>query len=304
MNRRRFLTLMGATAGTAMLPMPLLAAIKDQKLYRWRGILLGAETGFQLYHEEAGAAKALIDKAVSEIQRLESIFSLYQANSALSKLNRDGYLHEAPNELTTLLTQANHYSQLTKGAFDVTVQPLWKLYSKHPSPTPKQLQETLAKIDYRHVEIDENSLRLAHQSQITLNGIAQGFITDHITQMLKTEGITNTLVELGETRALGGHADGRNWNIGLRDSAGDISDIVSLDNRALATSGAYGTALGQHHHLLNPHTGKSAKHHTSVSILAPNATLADALSTGLSIMPYAQARAIIHTLDNVEARFS
>ena len=298
MNRRRFMQMMGATAGAAILPMPLLAMQRD-KLYQWRGILLGAETGFQLYHDDAGAAKDITLKAVKEIQRLESIFSLYQGNSAISQLNKKGQLSNAPIEMLELLNQANHFSQLTQGAFDVTVQPLWNLYAKNPQPTPAALHQTLATVGYENIEISGANITLHHNAQLTLNGIAQGFITDKITQLLKSEGITKTLVELGETHGLG-----KQWNIGLRTPHGEISEIISIENNAIATSGAYGTPLGDGNHLLNSKTGQSAKHHKSVSIIAPNATMADALSTGLSILPYAVATNILNKLPKVEARFS
>lgn len=298
MNRRRFIHMLGATAATAMLPLPALA-LSDEKRYRWRGILLGTEGGFQLYHEEAGAAKAITHKAVNEIRRLESIFSLYQSHSAVRRLNRDGVLHNAPTELVECLRQAQQISQLTNGAFDPTVQPLWQLYSAIPSPTPQQLDDTLKRVDYRHIEITDGAILLREKAKITLNGIAQGFITDRITTLLKAEGITRTLVELGETRGLG-----KAWQIGLRNAEGEIGNIITLENKSVATSGGYATPLGDSNHLLNPRTGQSAKHHKSVSIIANHATQADALSTALSILPYAEAMAIVNKLTQVEARFS
>ena len=298
MNRRRFLSLMGATAGTAMLPLPVLALSKE-KLYQWRGILLGAETGFQLYHDDAGAAKAITQKAVKEILRLESIFSLYQGNSALSRLNKNSELNNAPHELVNLLKEAKYLSQVTHCAFDVTVQPLWQIYADSPHPSPSQLERALDKVSYEYIEISGNDIALKNGAQITLNGIAQGYITDRITRQLKAEGIRKTLVELGET-----HGIGQQWKIGLRTPQGEISEIISLQNKAVATSGGYGTPLGNGNHLLNPKTGQSAKHHKSVSIIASNATTADALSTGLSISSYEQAQKILQNLPNVQARFS
>ena len=121
---------------------------------------------------------------------------------------------------------------------------------------------------------------------LTLNGIAQGWITDLITLKLKNYGINNVLIDLGETFALGKHRENRPWHIALSGKSGIVGK-VDLINKAVATSGGHGTVFdntGKYHHVFNPKTGLSANKHEALSIIADTAWVADALSTaGLSM---------------------
>ena len=135
--------------------------------------------------------------------------------------------------------------------------------------------------------------------QLTLNGIAQGFITDRISDILKQAGYQHVLVELGETRALGSHPEQRPWTIGIQnaDNTAAFHDVAELDDCALATSGSYGSPFskdGQYHHLIHPQTGRPATRWKSLSDIAPTATQADALSTGLSFASAEQIRKVEH----------
>jgi len=129
---------------------------------------------------------------------------------------------------------------------------------------------------------------------ITLNGVAQGFVTDRIAELLRRAGFDHVLVDLGEARALGQRPDGGPWRAALADPLRPARTLVDLPLGeadgvfpALATSAGYGTRFGADpriHHLLDPHTGRSANHYASVSIGAARATLADGLSTTLAII--------------------
>jgi thiamine biosynthesis lipoprotein len=118
---------------------------------------------------------------------------------------------------------------------------------------------------------------------LTLNGIAQGYITDRVADLLRSYGFDHVLINMGETRALGSKLDGVPWNIKINNT----NEVLPLADQAIATSGGYGTpfgATGQHHHLFSPGTGRSTSLWTSMSVIAPTATMADGLSTGLSAL--------------------
>jgi thiamine biosynthesis lipoprotein len=142
---------------------------------------------------------------------------------------------------------------------------------------------------------------------VTLNGIAQGFITDRVTEMLRDRGFEHVLVDMGEMRALGQHADGTPWRVGIADPDRPWHSgwTLPLRDRAIATSGGYGTPLdstGRHHHLFDPRTGESANYYRSVSVIASDATTADALSTGLSALAPADALAVLSRYPDASAR--
>ena len=133
---------------------------------------------------------------------------------------------------------------------------------------------------------------------LTLNGIAQGYITDRVTDCLKNAGFEQVMVELGETRVLGQHPEQRPWQIGIKDAenSNKLFEVVAITNEALATSGSYGSVFthnGKQHHLIHPLTGLPTTEWSSVSVIAPTATRADALSTALSFMRLKQINKVL-----------
>jgi thiamine biosynthesis lipoprotein len=140
----------------------------------------------------------------------------------------------------------------------------------------------------------------------TLNGIAQGYITDAVATLLRQEGIGRVLVDMGEARALGRHPDGRPWRAGISDPARPDALIgeVDLTDRALATSGGYGTvfdAAGRYGHLIDPRSGRTAPLARSISVLAGDATTADALSTAFSLLDEGRIAALLPAFPGARA---
>ena len=300
-TRRRFIAIAAAAVG---LPLAALrAGAETPHLHRWSGIALGAAAEIVLYEPEAARAHRLIGRCTAEIDRLEDVFSLYRPESALSRLNRDSRLAAPPLELVALLAEARFYAERTEGAFDVTVQPLWRLYATHfarPDADPRGPCEAAhaaaqALVDYRAVEIEPSELRFARPGMaVTLNGIAQGYIADRVAALLQDAGMTDALLDIGELRALGRHPDGRPWHVGLRQAAQPetVARTVTLTDRAVATSAGIASpfdAAGRHHHLFDPATGRPAQVAAQVSVIAPRATMADALSTAFAVSLPARA---------------
>ena len=123
---------------------------------------------------------------------------------------------------------------------------------------------------------------------LTFNGIAQGYITDRVAELLRGEGLHDVLLNLGEIRAL----PGRSWRIGIAGA----NQTIGLSDAAIAQSAGRGTAFttdGRWHHLIDPKTGQSARGLTSVTITAPTATEADALSTALFVTPPADRAGLV-----------
>lgn len=262
---------------------------------RWSGFALGAEGQFTLYTEHPAQAKRVLEQCFAEIRRLESLFSLYQDQSELCQLNRKGYLQNPAPEWQPLLQAIDQAHARTQGLFDPSVQTLWKAYEAHfrakpeasKGPEPSVINAALARSGWKKVAHSPSEIRLHPGMSLTLNGIAQGYITDRITDILQTAGYSQVLIELGETRALGIHPEQRPWQIGIQkaDNPAELHEIASLENQALATSGSYGSPFsqdGHFHHLIHPQTGQPSVQWKSLSVIAPTATEADALSTGLS----------------------
>jgi len=293
-TRRRALTIM-AGASLALLAGPARAA----RLYEWRGTALGADARVVLTHTDKAAAGRMLGLIRTEIERLENIFSLYRPRSAVSTLNRDGRLGTAPLELIHLTRRALAITRMTNGAFDITVQPLWDLYAGHfrkfPSDTAGPPVDAVAAackhIGPGRVRVEGADILLAPGTRLTFNGIAQGYITDRITGLLRRHGWHDVLIDIGEYRALGTHPDGRPWRIELPGGAEAL-----LGDAALATSEGAATrftAAAPHHHLFDPRTGLCAPDCASLSIVASSAADADALSTALFVAPPSEHERIL-----------
>lgn len=299
LNRRRFIAITAAAAGLTAAG-PLVAFAKEKaRLYRWQGQVMGAEASMTLVHADEKKAEALVKEAIAEINRLENVFSLYRDSSAVSRLNREGELKDAPLDLVRLLAESRQFSQQTYGAFDVTVQPLWEAAAKGGD-----LKEALTRVGINHVRIDGTRIAFDKPGMaLTFNGIAQGYITDRVADLLRRHGLENVLVNLGETRALGGHPDGRDWVAGIANptAPADFLQKINLRDTALATSGGYGTNVGDGNHLFDPRTGVSATRYASVSVETKRATVADALSTAISNLSLDEARQCLQRLGQAKA---
>lgn len=308
-TRRRFIGIVAAASCLAISPWAIRRAVAGSlpEPTIWRGIALGADAELRIHHANPTFAQELIEQSIAEVHRLEKIFSLYQDDSSLSTLNRHGVLDSPPTDLLRLLSQSRQFSELTDGAFDPTVQPLWRVYADYfttpranpAGPDQSLIVQALTQVDYRSIELDTTHIRLSRPGMaLTLNGIAQGYITDRIAELLNQAGLTHALIDMGELRGLDSGLADPAWRVGLADPDDPVQifQTVELKNQALSTSGGYGTTFdtaGRFTHIFDPKTGMSQPLYRSVSVMADNATAADALSTALSSMPMEKARAVI-----------
>jgi len=307
LSRRRFIRICAAAAGLAIVPIGR-APQAGANLVTWRGTALGAEATMQIHHPDRDEAQRLIACSLTEVRRLERLFSLYQDDSALVELNQRRVLVSPAPELVELLNLSQQYAELTVGAFDPTVQPLWELYAEHFSkeradptgPSEAAVQATVARVGYRKLVVSDDRIVMPNGTAVTLNGIAQGYVTDKVVDLLRAEGIDHSLVDMGETRVMGVHPDGRSWDVAIADpdEPTRIAAVLPLVDRAVSTSGAYGFRFdpsGGFNHLFNPATGACASLYRSVTTIADTATGADALSTAFSLMPRDRIQSVMRS---------
>jgi thiamine biosynthesis lipoprotein len=297
LTRRRAIRILAAAAGLPLMIAAVRATAPAGQLFNWQGEVLGAFSELTLWHTDAALARRTILKVRGEIARYERIFSLYQADSEISRLNVTGVLMNPAPELRSLIEESQRFGVLSGGAFDISVQPLWRLYEAH-FWSHTDIQSDLAArardvardlVDFRQIDIGAARIAFARAGMaITLNSVAQGFITDAIADMLRNEGFVSAVVDLGEFRTLGRHPDGHAWRIGIRDAlaAGNVGRTIELDDMALAVSGGYGTTFeptGRFHHIFDPQTGASANKLADVAVIGPRATTANGLATAICV---------------------
>ncbi len=313
-TRRRVLAGGAATATLSFLPRFAFAEERKEPVI-WQGQALGAPAKIILYHPDREIAERLSRESAREAERLENVFSLYRSDSELSRLNRTGALASPAPEMVELLGICRSCWQLTDGLFDPTVQPLWQCLKKHfsqPSPAPEgpsraDWDAALEKIGFNHVLFNAERIAFAKPGMaLTLNGIAQGYVTDRVIGLLRDAGVTEALVDMGEYRVIGGQPDGKPWRIGVADleAAASPEEFIDIRDQALATSSFAGFQFeesGRFNHLLNPRTGYSAALYRRVTVVAPSAAMADALATAFSLMEPRQIEKTLEELPDVFA---
>lgn len=267
MNRRRFLTLSAA----ALAPCPGHARTMSE----WQGNGLGTTLTLRLLGSDPHHARATFARVEAEITRIESLASLHR-DSALTRLNRDGRLAWPSPDLLGLLTLAGQVHAATGGAFDPTVQPLWRALADGTDiDTARRL------IGWDRIRFSSPDIRLDPGQALTLNGIAQGWAADRIAALLTAQGFADALVDMGEIAALGQGTKG-GWPARIAGPDGTVLADTRLANRALATSSPRGTLVSGQPHILGP-SGQPPLWET-VSVSAPSAAIADALSTAFCLM--------------------
>ena len=283
-SRRRFLTI---TAAACALPLSTVATT-----HSWRGTALGARASITLAGGDATMLAGLTGDVEAEIARLESIFSLFKSDSALSRLNRAGRLITPPPEMLEVLSLADAVHTHTEGGFDPTVQRLWRLYAEAAAldraPTAQERTEARNCTGWHHVHFSPAEITMRRPGvELTLNGIAQGYIADRIAGLLRSQGFTDVLIDMGEISALGHRSGLRAWHAGIASPSGEIVAEASLSDRALATSAPMGTVLdpnGKIGHLIDPRTGLPGGTFGLVSVSDRRAAIADALSTAFCLL--------------------
>lgn len=278
LTRRRFLSIsaaVGALAASEASAMPVA---------RWRGQALGAQTSMQLSGLDDAEAQPIFRAVELELVRLERIFSLYRADSQIVRLNASGFLRGPAPELLELLSLCDRLFQSTGGAFDPTLQPMWVLRGKRGRSVSRQeTEEAQSLVGWKGVDLSGNAIEFRQRGMaLTLNGVAQGYVTDRIKALLTARGLRNALIDMGEIAALGSRPDGAGWKAGIALPDGELVHRVTLKSRALATSAPEGTLLDAESglgHILDPRDPAREPVNRLVSVSAPQAAIADGLST-------------------------
>lgn len=298
----------GALAGLVGLPPLFRHLAREGRLYRWRGVALGGTADLWLEASDRAAAAELVHIALAEKSRLETIFSLYHPDSLLVRLNRAGRLDHPPAEMLELLALARRIHGASNGAFDPTIQPLYRLFAERRGRSdPAALRRVGALVGFEMVAFDEQGITFARPGMaLSFNGIAQGFISDAVALRLASAGARAALVEFGEIRALALPPGRSAWPISLEtgDKAETGSSMALAPERALAVSATTGTRIaGRVGHILDPRTRRPVETPRRVAVEAASAALADGLSTALSVLGREGAKGLARAFDDIAVRW-
>jgi len=298
LTRRTALRVLAACASVPITAMAMRSVRQHIEPVSWQGQALGGLAGLTLWSTDPNRAKRTLIQVQAEVARLERVFSLHRTDSEIAQLNQVGQIHHPSPDLRFVLEEALRVAEVSKGSFDPTVQALWRLYVSGVRPTTQQLEDALKAVDYAAISLNRRQIRLDRKNMaITLNGIAQGHITDRVTELLGNAGFENAVIQLGETRALGASPDGDPFPISIvdPDSPDRLVGSLALANAALSVSGGYGhqfDASGMHH-IFDPTTGRSAESLKQVIVTARTAISADVLSTAIYVCGEEHAQSVL-----------
>jgi thiamine biosynthesis lipoprotein len=290
MKRRQILQLgMGLGLGSSVMA-------RESLVWQERSLLgFGTTLWIKAAHTDAGRLQQALNESVKAIRSVEKQMSLFDPDSAVNRLNRLGELRRPDPELLSVLTLAQHVSQRSAGAFDVTMQPLWNLWSLHSQsqtlPSSNALSQTRSLVNWQALTVSPDVVRLTVKGMgVSLNGIAQGYAADKVRSVLQAHGVQHALIDTGETTLLGQSPKGDVWRFAVEPSvaSNEAPTVIHPNGWALATSSDAHTVFSAdhvHHHILNPHTGDSPTYWSSVSVIAPSCALADALTKVFFICP-------------------
>ena len=246
-------------------------------------------------------AQEAVEAGIAEIQRLDDLLSTGKDTSEVAQINANGggVLSE---DTDYLVKRALDIYQSTNGAFDISIYPVMQLWGfttgNFAVPSESDLAAKLALVDAGKIILSEEngqaSISLPEGMEIDLGGIAKGYTSGRVMDVMKSYGIKSAVINLGgNAHVLGNKTDGSQWKVGIQDPEDENGYLggVSVTDRAIITSGGYeryfvdeDTAV-KYHHIIDPKTGYSANNGLiSVTIVSADSTLADGLSTSLFVL--------------------
>lgn len=276
--------------------------------------LMGSIFEFIIVCESENKAEAFLNLALDEIMRLESLLSEFKSDSIVSKINDNAGRCpvQVPNEVFQLIKRSIAISNLTQGAFDITVSPLKKLYNfkneNFQFPTETDLKSALNLVDYSKLELlDGQSVFLKKEGmKLSLSAIGKGYAADMVKKIWMENGLESGVISAsGDLCSIGSRIDGTDWKIGIADPNDRQKSLLylPLNNGAIATSGDYeqffiykGKKYG---HNINPKSGLPVSGIKSVSVASRSAELSDALATAVYIMGVEAGTYLIDQLPDI-----
>ncbi|MDI6785984.1 MAG: FAD:protein FMN transferase [bacterium] len=258
-------------------------------------------------------AQEAIEATIEEMKRIVSLMNIYDKKSEISLINKNGKKGTiVSKELLEVINEAIRFSKLTKGAFDITISPIfkcWNFGSKNPQlPDKNIIEEAKKRAGYQNIKIiqKEKKVVLEKGTVLDLGGIAKGYVVKKACDKLKKMGINSALVNAGGDIQVIGNNFGFPWKIGIQDPRHKkkIRKVIKIIDKAVATSGDYEKYFilegKRYHHILNPHTGYPAKKCISVTIIATTAFVADILATGVFALGPEEGLRLVESLEGIE----
>lgn len=281
--------------------------------------LLGTVVTISLYDHQS---EEILDLAIEKLKNLENTLSINKSGTLIDEVNDAAGIHPVVVDEDTynVIAKGLSYSEMTDGAFDITVGPIVKLWNigfpEARVPSPTEIENALPLVGFHKVTLnpDDLSVYLTEPGmRLDLGGIGKGYAADEVANLLSNEGVEHAIIDLGgNVYTLGDKPGNQLWTIGVQDPfnpRGKIIGRLKAKNKSIVTSGIYerfieDEAGHKYHHILNPKTGYPYENQIAgVTIVSDSSTDGDALSTAVFAMGVEEGLKFVETLDGIDAIF-
>lgn len=253
--------------------------------------------------------KKAINAALDRIEEIDRKFNFLDSASPLYAFNHQNESIR-DSEIISLIKVAQDVSEQSKGAFDITIQPLvelWGFYGDSPAlPAKEKIEDCLNNLGYKYLMVTEDEIKnLKPGIRIDLGGIAKGYSLGEAAKVLRSFGIDSALIDAGGDVYTMGKIKGKNWKIGIRNPRGEgVIGIVQTSDLTVVTSGDYERYFfedsARYCHIIDSRTGYPAQDLISATVISQDPTLADAWATALFVLG-TDGMKIIEESPNLEA---
>lgn len=296
-----------------------LFSCSNKQSYRRARFYMGTTVEFNIPigSKSSLEVEEICDIAESEVSRLDTMLSIFDESSIVSKINNDrkkGIVKVSP-ELIQLIKKAKEYFILTRGAFDITVEPLTETWGFGPRekahPDIQTIKDILDYVGLGKIELDEQGQTLFFKDprlRIDFGGLAKGYAVDEAVKIFKTNGITKGIINIGgDLYCLGTTLENKDWAIGIKDPENKDKVLASLQvsDKAIATSGSYENFhiynKERYSHIIDPRSGYPASNNlASATIVADDCAMADALATAVFVLGENKGLELVENLSDIE----
>jgi len=262
--------------------------------------LMGSKFEITLVDKDSLSAERNIDKSVSEIRRIENLISEWNPETQISEVNRNAGIKpvKVDAEVFSLTEKGIYFSQLTDGAFDISIVAMDKIWkfddSMNELPSEESIRNSVKNVGYQNIILDKTNSTIFLKNKgmkIGFGSIGKGYAADKTRELMKSFGVQAGIINAsGDISTWGTQPDGTPWAIGINNPFKDdtIAAVLYLKENAVTTSGSYEKYAEingkRYSHIMNPKTGYPSTGLTSVTVVGPNATMANGFSTSIMVL--------------------
>jgi thiamine biosynthesis lipoprotein len=278
-------------------PIGAFAQVQETKTVN----LMGSVFQITLVDKDSVSAHQNIQKVVAEIERIENLISEWRPETPISQINQNAGIKpvKVDKEVFEITKKAIYFSKITKGAFDISIVAMDKIWkfdgSMEQLPARKNIRKSIEKVNYKNINLDSinSTIFLSKKGmKIGFGSIGKGYAADKGRQLMQSLGIKGGIINAaGDIATWGTQLNGKPWKIGVNNpfETGETIEILEFStNKAVTTSGNYEKYVEfkgkRYSHIINPKTGIPSTGLTSVTIIGENAEMCNGFSTSVMVL--------------------